>query len=59
MLVGLGGLKKGDFRIDGIVFNESLTEATVSTSHRAKGVWKNDEKPQIWIVENGAWHWKF
>ena len=58
VMVGLGGLKKADFRIDDIQLNADLTQATVNTSHRVNGEWKKDEKPQIWIVENGAWHWK-
>tara|TARA_B100001971_G_C17980101_1_gene426929 strand:+ start:161 stop:619 length:459 start_codon:yes stop_codon:yes gene_type:complete len=58
ILVGLGGLKKEDFRIDEITLNNDLTLGTVSTSHREKGEWKRGDKPQIWIVENGEWHWK-
>lgn len=58
LLVGLGKLTPEDFRIDKIEFLDDFKVATLSTSHREKDVWKKDEKPTVWILVNGQWHWK-
>jgi hypothetical protein len=57
LLMGAGGLSPDDLRIDSITLNEELTMAMVIPSHREKGDWKKDKKPQIWITEGGQWHW--
>ena len=56
-MVGAGGLKDGDFRIDTVAFNKEMTLAMATTSHREKGEWKQDVRPQIWIQENGGWRY--
>jgi hypothetical protein len=57
LLVSLGGMKREDFRIDAVTFNKEMSLAMVCTSHREKGEWKKDAKPQIWTLEGGEWRW--
>jgi hypothetical protein len=57
IMMGAGGLKPDDLRINAITLNDELTMAMVMTCHREKGEWKKDAKPQIWILEDGAWRW--
>lgn len=57
ILVGVGGLKEEDFRIDAFTFNDPVTMAMVTTSHREKGEWKKDTRPQVWTLEDGQWRW--
>ena len=44
IMMGVGGLKEEDLRIDSITVNADLTLAMLTTSHREKGEWKKERK---------------
>ncbi|MSR66623.1 MAG: hypothetical protein EXS24_04540 [Pedosphaera sp.] len=58
LMVTLGQLRADDFRVDEIQLTQDNASASVFTSHREKGVWKKGDKPALWILSDGTWHWK-
>jgi hypothetical protein len=57
LLVGRGGFGPEDFRIDAITLNQEMTLAMVVFSHREKGEWKRNPRPQVWTREGNEWRW--
>jgi len=51
-------MKKEDFRIDEISFDDEITKAMVKLSYRVNGQWEKFPYDLKWVLEDSEWRLK-